>query len=68
MKKTPLKPLTQRMSFHDVCKAMNVKEENIPVLWEIINTTTEDTLNQSNRCRNIVGIDNYQLFRKWLYR
>jgi len=60
--------LTQKMTFAEVCEALKINADKIGLLWTIIQTTNSATLNQSNKCREIVGDDNYETFRKWLYR
>lgn len=56
------------MSFTEVCKVLEVKDNDVALLWHIVKSTNSATLNACNRVGEMIGADNLELLRKWLYR
>lgn len=67
-KKRAGKKLTQKMSFTEVCSVLGVNDNDIITLWHIVKSSNSATLNRANQVGDIMGSENLELFRKWLYR
>jgi hypothetical protein len=59
--------LTQRMSYKEVCSVLGLDEKKSDQLWEILKTSSVSEINKGNRVVDIMGYDNYILFKKWYY-